>query len=466
MSTNTSSSTRIEELRNTFQKRSQDIFRDFFTFLAFPSISSEPSFKPQVQACADWLSDYLRKMGFTVELWPTSGHPTIFASHMQAGSDKPTILIYNHYDVQPVDPLPEWLSPPFEPIIRDGQIFARGAQDNKGQCFYTIQALKTMLELNKRFPVNIKLCIEGEEECGSSGLSKIIPQKREALKADYLAVVDLGIPAENRPSITLGLRGLITLDVEVQGSTTDLHSGCHGGLAYNPIHALTELLASLRDSSGKITVPGFYDDVENINAKEKALLSLAFNAQEYMESFGTKATGGEKAFSPNERAWLRPTLEINGISGGYSGSGFKTVIPAKAYAKISCRLVPNQDPQKIGKLIADYLEKKAPEGIKVKVTVRPGQGKALRTKASSEVAKAFAQAYSEVFQTNCEYIFEGASIPIIPELAAASQSEVVLVGLGLPDDCIHAPNEHFGVDRFEQGFLSMIRALEILGKKV
>jgi acetylornithine deacetylase/succinyl-diaminopimelate desuccinylase-like protein len=456
---------RIHALRQIFKDRSKDVFNDFFTFLRFPSISSEPSHKPQVTACCEWLSNYLKEMGFNVEIWSTPGHPTIFAKHLGAGPTKPTLLIYNHYDVQPIDPLNEWHSQPFEPSIRNGQIFARGAQDNKGQCFYTVQALKAMLDINKKFPINIKLCIEGEEECGSDGLSKIIPKYAKELKADYLAVVDLGIPASKRPSITLGLRGLITMDVDVQGTNGDLHSGSHGGIAYNPIHALTSLLASLRDASGKITVPGFYDDVQLVSAEEKKLLSLDFNEAAYIKTFGAKATGGEKDFPPQERAWLRPTLEINGISGGYAGAGFKTVIPAKAHAKISCRLAPNQDPQRTGKLVADFLEKNAPDGVTVKVHVHPGCGKALRTKATSTVAKAFAQAYSEVFEKPCEYIFEGASIPIVPQLAAASESEVVLVGLGLPDDCIHAPNEHFGVDRFEQGFLSIIRAIEILGEK-
>lgn len=452
----------MNELKKLFQKHSKQAIQDYFTFLEFPSISSEPAYAPQVLACAHWLADYIKGIGFDVELWKTTGHPTLFASYMHAGPDKPTLLIYNHYDVQPVDPLGEWTSPPFEPTVRNGQAYARGAQDNKGQCFYTIQALKALLARDKKLPINIKLCIEGEEECGSTGLSKILHEKSKALKADYLAIVDLGIPAANRPAVTLGVRGLVTMDIEVQGSHTDMHSGSHGGIVYNPLHAIAELLASLRDHSGKVLVPGFYDDVAGVTPEEKKDLSLAFDAAAYKQTFGAEASGGEKAFSPQERAWLRPTLEINGISGGYSGAGFKTVIPAKAKAKISCRLVPNQDPQKIGHLVAKYLEKRAPEGMKVSVHVHPGGGKAVRTKASSKIVQVFAQAYAEVFKTPCEFIFEGASIPIITELAAASQSEVVLVGLGLPDDSIHAPNEHFGLDRFEQGFLSIARAIELL----
>lgn len=452
----------VESIRSLFKKHEQEAIQDYFKFLSFQSISTEPAYTSQVKECADWLVTYLRDMHFNVELWPTSGHPTIFASYMKAGPDKPTLLIYNHYDVQPVDPLNLWTTPPFEPCIRKGEVYARGAQDNKGQCFYTIQALKLMLKRDKKFPINIKLCIEGEEECGSAGLSGILPQKHKELKADYLAIVDLGIQDRKTPSITLGIRGIVTMDVDVQSSKTDLHSGMHGGMAYNPLHALVEILSSLRDPSGKIKIPGFYDDVVSLNKSDKNQLSLDFDEQNYIDTFGMKPTGGERKLSPLERVWLRPALEINGLSGGYSGKGFKTVIPAKANAKVSCRLVPNQDPQKIGQLVARYLESQAPEGVSVKVHVHPGRGKAVHSDASSVVVQAFAQAYSEVFGSPCKFIFEGSSIPIVTELAEASGSEVVLVGLGLPDDHIHAPNEHFGLDRFEQGVAITIRAIEIL----
>lgn len=454
----------IETLQHYFQQHKEKMLQEYFTFLKFQSISSEPDFTPQVNACAKWLVDYLKEMGFETQLWPTKGHPTIFASDLRAGPDKPTLLIYNHYDVQPVDPINEWDSPPFEPTIRDGQVFARGAQDNKGQCFYTLQALKALLKLDKQLPINIKLCIEGEEECGSEGLAGILSEKQKELKADYLAIVDVGLREPNIPAVTIGVRGLVTMDVSVQCTHTDLHSGFHGGLSYNPIHALVELLSGLRDSSGKVTVPGFYDAVKPVSEQEKKQIALSFNEQEYEKMFGAKPSGGEKTFSPRERVWLRPTVEINGINGGYSGSGFKTVIPAKASAKLSCRLVPNQDPEKIGALVAKFLEKRAPEGTTVKVTVRSGSGKAVRANPDSQVAQAFSRAYQDVFQKPCEFIFEGGSIPIIPELAAASHSEVVLVGLGLADDQIHAPNEHFGLDRLEQGFLVMARAIELLGK--
>jgi acetylornithine deacetylase/succinyl-diaminopimelate desuccinylase-like protein len=453
----------LNKFREYFQNHREEIIADYFTFLSFQSISSEKSYAPQVLKCADWLVKYLKNMNFDVQLWPTSGHPTIFASDMRAGPEKPTLLIYNHYDVQPVDPLQDWLSSPFEPSVRDGVVYARGAQDNKGQCFYTIQALKALTSDDQRLPINIKLCIEGEEECGSAELSKILTQKQKELKADYLAIVDLGIPDKNTPAVTLGIRGIVTMDLTVHCSNTDLHSGSHGGLVYNPLHAIAKILASLHDSTGKVTVPGFYDAVVPLSEAERSQITLTFDQKHYQKIFGTIPSGGEQEYSPRERTWLRPTVEINGISGGYTGQGFKTVIPAQASAKISCRLVANQDPQTIGPLVAKFLEEQAPPGTTVHVSVHPGGGKAVRTSPSSTVVQAFAQAYSDVFKAPCEFIFEGGSIPIVTELAIESGSEVVLVGLGLVEDQVHAPNEHFGLDRLEQGFLIMIRAIEILG---
>jgi len=454
----------ISELKDLYKKNQKNALNDYFTFLKFESISTDPAYSKEVLKCADWLVDYIKKMGFETELWKTKGHPTIFAQNLKAGPKKPTLLIYNHYDVQPVDPLNEWTTPPFEPTVRDGQVYARGAQDNKGQCFYTLQALKALFERDGALPINIKLCIEGEEECGSNGLANILKSKEKELKADYLAIVDVGIKTPHTPSVTLGVRGLVTMDVDFQGSKTDLHSGSHGGLAYNPLHALVGVLSQLRDKNGKITIPGFYDDVAPIDDKEKKSLSMKFDEHSYKSTFGIPATGGERDLHPLERNWLRPSLEINGVSGGYSGKGFKTVITAKANAKISCRLVPNQDPQKMGALIAKFIETKAPEGISVKVDVHPGGGKAVRAKPESKIVKAFSQAFSEAFGSPCKIIFEGASIPIVTELAAASKSEVVLVGLGLADDQIHAPNEHFGLDRFERGFVIIARTLQILSE--
>lgn len=449
----------IEKYRKYYKQNEEQIVKDYLTFLRFKSISSENEYAPEVRACANWLKEYVHQSGFQTELWETSGHPVIFASNLQAGPGKPTLLIYNHYDVQPVDPLEEWDSPPFEPHIKDGVVFARGAQDNKGQCFYVIQALRAIFTLEKKFPINIKLCIEGEEEFSSSGLSGILPSKQKELKADYLAIVDLGMKNENHPAITLGVRGILAMDLEVEDTTTDLHSGGHGGIAYNPIHALVGLLAKLRDPAGKITVPHFYDDVKPLSESEKKRLNFDFDEKEYHSIFGTRPLGGETEYTPFERAWVRPTIEINGIAGGYAGSGFKTVIPARARAKISCRLVPDQKPEKIGELVAKFLQENAPEGMKVSVHLHKGTGKALRSDPNSKGVHAFAKGYETVYKKPCEFILQGGSIPIVTELAETCKGEPVLIGLGLPGDKIHAPNEHFSLDRLEKGFLIMVEAI-------
>ncbi|WP_032125146.1 dipeptidase [Candidatus Protochlamydia naegleriophila] len=454
----------LAEMKKLIDQHRTEWLQDYYTFLSFPSISSEPQFKESMQACADWIMNYLKALRFSVELWPTNEHPVIFASNLEAGPDKPTLLIYNHYDVQPVDPLNEWLSDPFNPTLREGEVYARGAQDNKGQCFYVLQALKFYIDQHGKLPLNVKLCIEGEEEMGSAGLSRLLAAKKVPLQSDYVAIVDLGLRDAQIPAVTLGIRGILTMEVEVQGSHTDLHSGSHGGIVINPIHALVSMLASLRDAKGKITVPGFYDNVEEMSLEERSLVSFHLDLADYQNVTGAYPGGGEKDRTALERAWVRPTLEINGIHGGYTGKGFKTVIPAKAFAKLSCRLVPNQNPETIAKLIENHLKEVAPQGIQVRVNIHQGQGKAVRVSSQAQVVKSFSTAFQEVFGVPCEFIFEGASIPIVPELAAACSGEVILLGLGLTTDQIHAPNEHFGVDRLEKGMLIIARAIELLAE--
>lgn len=438
--------------------------KDFFDLLSIPSIGADPNYNAATLKCAEWIRTYLEKIGFQVELWEGFGHPTLFAK-ADVDPAKKTLLIYNHYDVQPVDPIEQWENPPFEPVLKDGNIYARGAQDNKGQLFYVLSALKFIKERDGKFPLNIKLCIEGEEEFGSASLQKALKVKKGALKSDYLAIVDLGIPAKDTPALTLGTRGMVTMEMEVCGSKFDLHSGCHGGVAYNPLHALIKILNSVRNEKGEITIDGFYDDVEPFSKEATKEISLQFDPKQYESNFGALATGGEQKFSPAERLYLRPTLEINGICGGYAGPGHKSVIPAKASAKISCRLVPHQNPQNIAHLVKDFLEKKAPPGIQVHVKIFPGGGEAARISSSSEAVLAFSQAFAEVYGKNCGYILEGATISIIPELIQASGAQTVLLGLGLTTDQIHAPNEHFSLDRLEKGAKIMVRGIELLGEK-
>lgn len=455
--------TPLEKYKEIFNDHKPLLLEEFYSFLKIPSVSSEPSYAQTVREGADWVAHYLRSIGFNVDIWETIGHPTVFGQNLDAGPDKPTLLIYNHYDVQPVDPIDLWKSSPFEPTLRDNQVYARGAQDNKGQCFYTLSALRSLRMIHGKFPINIKIVVEGEEECGSRGLTKILSEKKKELAADYLAVVDAGIPAKDVPAVSLGMRGIMTMDVTVTGSSTDLHSGSHGGIVYNPNRALAEILASLYRPDGSVAVPGYYDDIRELKKETLDNLYMDFDEAHYQKAFGAKPTGGEKQYPPVHRACLRPTVEINGIWGGYTGDGFKTVIPAKAHAKVSCRLVADMDPQKSAKQVADYLISKAPPGITVEVDIHHGGGKAAQANPASDVVKAFSDAYTEVFGKKCQFIFEGGSIPVVTALAEASQSEVVLVGMGLPDDNIHAPNEHFGLDRLEKGFLIIARSIELLG---
>ncbi|MEC7840098.1 MAG: dipeptidase [Chlamydiota bacterium] len=455
----------LDTFKLYFDDNKDSILNDYFEFLKFKSISTEKEHEGDLIACVNWLKKKTEDIGFNTQLWQTSGHPTLYAENLQAGPGKPTLLIYNHYDVQPVDPLELWDTPPFEPTIKDNTVYARGAQDNKGQCMYVFQALKGMMQVNNALPINIKWVVEGEEEAGSKGLSSILQEKREQLKSDYIAIADLGIPSQNTPSVTLGVRGIITMDVEVTGSNTDLHSGTHGGRAYNPLHALVEILSKLRDNQGRILVPGFYDSVAALPEKDRESISFDFDEENYTKTFGIPATGGEKNFAPLERSTIRPTLEINGINGGYSGDGFKTVIPAKATAKLSCRLVPHQDPESIGKNTVRYIESIAPKGISVKVNLHKGMGAAVRANPSSKIVRAYTEAYAQVFNTPCSFSLEGGSIPIITELSQACGGELVLMGMGLDDDQIHAPNEHFGLDRFERGFLVTILAIEALSRE-
>jgi len=450
-------------LENYFSDNQAQLLEEFMSFLRFPSVSSEPKHHSDVTNCCEWLVSYLADTGLKVERWETPGHPTVFAESKTYDPSKPTVLIYNHYDVQPVDPLELWDSGPFAPVLRDGEIYARGAQDNKGQCFYVLTAIKALCKSGVSLPINLKLIIEGEEEIGSPNLPQLLKERADRLKADHLLVVDLGIHALSKPAVTLGVRGIVTMSITLTGSNRDLHSGSHGGVVYNPNHALVELLAKLRDSKGRIAVPGFYDQVAELSAAELARIGFDFDPETYYHLFAAQPTGGEQGFTPFQSAWVRPTLEINGVSGGYAGEGFKTVIPAKATAKLSCRLVPDQDPIKTASLITAFLEQHCPPGIAIQTEIHPGVGRALRSQVSGPAVQAVARAYTEVVKTPCSFILEGASIPIIPELSHISGAEVVLMGCGLPDDNIPAPNRHLGGARLEVGFKTIVKSLQLIG---
>lgn len=451
----------LEVIKKWYQQHREEIVKDFCTFLKFPSISADPDHADDCRNTAEWLCSYLQHIGLRSVLWEAlDGMPVVFGLH-EAGPERPTILIYHHYDVQPVDPLDLWKSDPFDPVIRDNQIFARGAVDNKGQCFYSITALKALFSLCKDIDINIKVFIEGEEESGGKATAAIIEKKQTELRADHLLVVDLDIPDRLTPAITVGMRGIVTMEVQCSNSSIDLHSGVHGGIALNPNRALCTLLASLWDETGRIAIPHFYNEVHPLSETHLARLDMNFDTKKYEQEFGVQAFCREQGYSIVESNWLRPALEINGIWGGYTGAGFKTVIPSKACAKISCRLVPDQDPDVIGQRIASFLKTKAPSGIEIKTHVYHGAA-GYRSSLDSPIVHFASQAFSEVFNKPCHFQLCGASIPIVGDLARASGASVAMIGTGLASDDIHAPNEHFGLDRFELGFLSISRILSLV----
>lgn len=449
----------IKQFRQWYDENLPQIKEDFFRFLRFKSVSTDEAYRNEVLSCADFLVEYLNKGGVSAELIQTASYPVVYAEDLSAGIDAPTILIYGHYDVQPPEPLDLWVSPPFEPTLRDDKIFARGAADNKGQILYAMAALIAWKSLKKSLPINIKFCIEGEEESQSKGLLASLPDLKEKLKADALLIADCESAPNGTPYVTLGVRGCLAMEVTLTGSNDDLHSGLMGGIAYNPNRALVEALGRLWDENGRVTVPGFYDDVEDAAVLENTAFS--FTEESLRDDFGIEALGNEKGKSLQQANWDCPTLEINGMVGGYTGEGSKTVIPSKASAKISCRLVLNQDPEKIAKAIDAFFKKQVPKGIRVEV-VRQGVAFAYRSHPSSSLAKAVVRATSEVTGKKAAYVYSGGSIPITAEFASALGVEAVGMGYYLPSDQIHAPNEHFDMDRFEKGFLTVARIFELL----
>ena len=447
----------LDELSKWYDNNEKHIVDEFIKFLSFPSISTDPTYRSQCLQTADFLVHYLKEIGMQTSLWTNPGLPVVFAEH-KVSALRPTVLIYQHYDVQPVDPIELWTTDPFSPQIKDSKVYARGSSDNKGQCFASLTALKAVLHFAKDLDLNIKLFIEGEEESGGAGTMITLEEKKNLLKADYLLVVDFDMPKENKPGITLGMRGIATFNLEVQNSKQDLHSGVHGGIALNPLRALSDVLAKMWNKNGEIAIDHFYEGVEKIDVKDKEKLNLVFDEKAYFSDFGVKAFCNEKGLSLKESNWLRPTLEINGLWGGYTGAGFKTVIPAKAYAKISCRLVPGQDPQEVEERIHTFIKKNIASGIDVRFEAHHS-AKAFRTSSSSQIIRTVEKAQSEVFGVAPEYTLCGASVPIVGDLARISGAEVALFGTSLSSDDFHAPNEHFALSRMRSGCLTMARIL-------
>ncbi len=434
----------------------EKFLNELLDLLRIPSISADPAYTKDVAKTADYLSAHLTEIGLDkVKIYPTEGHPIVYGEKI-VNESFPTILVYGHYDVQPADPIELWDSPAFEPVIKkteihpEGAIFARGSCDDKGQMFMHVKAIEAMLNANE-LKCNVKLMIEGEEEVGSVNLGHFISEYKDMLTADIILVSDTGMLANDTPSITTGLRGLSYIEVEVTGPNRDLHSGLYGGCVANPINILAKMIASLHDENNYITIPHFYDKAIELTNEERALMAKApFSEEEYKKSIGINAVYGEKGYSTPERGAIRPTLDVNGIWGGYIGEGAKTVIPSKAHAKISMRLVPDQHPEEITELFTNHFEAIAPAGVTVKVTPHHG-GFPVVTPIDSIAYKAASMAYERTFGKTPIPVRSGGSIPIIALFENILGIKTIMMGFGLDSDAIHSPNEHYGLFNFYKG---------------
>jgi len=434
------------------------------TWVKIPAISSDPKHKTDMRKNAEHLMKELQRLkADRVELWETPGHPAVFAEFMNAPG-KPTLLVYGHHDVQPVDPLEEWISPPFEPAVREGRMWGRGVVDDKGQVWIHVKAIESFLATAKKLPINLKLIVEGEEEIGSDNLETLMIEKTKDLTADFVCVSDTAMFGRGIPSLCVGLRGLAILEVHVSGPKQDLHSGSFGGGVANPVNALARMLASLHDDQGKVAVKGFYDKVLELTEVERQeIAGLPFDEKEWLASTGAPNAVGEAGFSTLERVWARPTLDCNGISGGFAGEGSKTIIPARAASKITCRLVPDQEPDEIAKLVAAHLEKVAPPGVVVKVVVSPG-GRPYLAPTNHPVFDVAKRAFAKAFGRPTVFIREGGSIPFVRTIADATGKPCLLMGFGQPDENAHAPNEWIDLENFHLGIKSAAHLYDELSR--
>jgi acetylornithine deacetylase/succinyl-diaminopimelate desuccinylase-like protein len=451
----------------SFAQQNQQRFLDELkSLLRIPSVSTLPEHKPDIQRAATFVADELKRIGFeNVSVITTAGHPLVYADWLHAAG-KPTALAYAHYDVQPPDPLDEWISPPFEPTERNHNLYARGAVDDKGQLWMEVKAFESLFKGNNgKLPINMRVLYEGEEEVGGESIEKYVRENPAKLKADFALVCDTELFAAELPTLCVGLRGLVYTELECQGASIDLHSGIYGGAAPNPLFALCEIIAKLKDQNGKILIPGFYDTVKAPTEDElKAWKALPFDEEHYRKTeVGSNVLTGEPGYSVLYRTWARPTLEVHGMPGGFTGSGAKTVIPARASAKVSMRLVPDQDADDILAKYSRFVNSLAPKGVQVKIKVH-SKGPASIVSTDNDFVRAANQALHEVFKKETVYIRSGGSIPIVAQFQNYLRIPSVMMGLGLPDDNLHAPNEKFHIPNFYRGIESLIRFFTILGK--
>ncbi len=425
---------------------------ELFAFLRIPSISTLPDRAESVAQCAMHLVDELTRRGFSARVMPTGGHPIVYAEDLRAGAGAPTVLFYGHYDVQPVDPLHLWTSQPFEPEVRNGKVFARGSADDKGQVHLHIKGLEALRAVHGgTLPCNVKLLIEGEEEIGSPNLTPFLEAHRDMLRCDTVLICDTSMFAQGMPTITYALRGLAYFEIHVRGANTDLHSGMYGGIVDNPAMVLATMLAGLKDANGHVTIEGFYDDVRPVSAEErKSMAALPFDEKKLCATIGIPMTNGEKGYTTLERNWCRPTLEVNGLWGGFTGEGAKTVLPAEAHAKISMRIVPDQTPEKIEDVLRRHIKNVAPPTVHVEVVTHHGGPPAI-TPLDSPGNIAARAALVRAFGKDPVFIRDGASIPIVSTFQSLLAAPVVLMGFALPDANQHAPDENFPLENYFGG---------------
>ncbi len=446
------------------QSNQERFLEELKNFLRIPSISTLPEHRGDVERAARFVADGFQAAGLeNIEVIATAGHPLVYADWLHAPG-KPTVLCYGHYDVQPADPLELWKSPPFEPELRDGNLYGRGTADDKGQMYMHVKAIETLRAVYGSLPVNVKFLIEGEEEVGGAAIAKYVAENPGKLKADVALVSDTELYAEGIPTLCVGLRGLVYTEVEAHGPARDLHSGLFGGVAPNAVFGLIELLSKCKNARGVIQIPGMYDDVEPPSPEEKeSWNNLPFSEKEFLKKdVGSTKLTGEPGFSVQERTWARPTLEVHGIAGGFTGAGAKTVIPAVATAKVSMRLVPNQDPDKIVAAFREFVQKKTPKGITTQVRVlssSPG----LKVDPSHPAIQVAAKAMADVFQKPTVFVRLGGSIPIVGDFATHLGIPTVLMGFGLPDDGLHSPNEKYKLDNYYKGIQTIAHFFEQYG---
>lgn len=443
--------TNLQQLDAYFTEHREAHLNELNEFLRIPSISSLSEHKEDIQQAAQWLANAFEKLNLeNISITQTAGHPVVYADWLHA-EGKPTILFYGHYDVQPVDPLNLWDSEPFNPTIRDNKLFARGASDDKGQVFMHLKMIEALFATTGTLPVNVKFIYEGEEEIGSPHLPAYVEEHKEKLAADLILISDTGLYGPGKPAVCYGLRGLTGIQIDVRGAKGDLHSGLYGGGVQNAIHALAEILASFRDEHGTIQVEGFYDKVLPLSEEEReAYLALGFDEESVKQEVGVKELFGEQGFSYLERTWARPTLEVNGVFGGFSGEGIKTVLPAEAGAKITCRLVPNQEPDEIVALLKAHVEKHKPTGVEINIS-EFDKGRPFLTPFDHPFIQAAGRSYEKVYNVPTAYTRGGGSIPIVAAFDEILDLPVVLMGFGLSSENFHAPNEHFHLENFDKG---------------